>query len=137
MFEDYAMYPSIPHHQAFVACFTSASRSHPLFCPPPAHCENNSTLVNGDGWGNEAHHRHPQRRSTSLAFHLPCIPRRPPRLPAAAHIISALVPIAILVLLVTPGTYPLWVKLEQAACGLVLVGVAVIVNGRHLRAAFT
>jgi allantoinase len=35
-----------------------------------------------------------------------------------------------------PGTFPLWMKIEQAACGLVLTGMAAVLNGKHLRSLF-
>jgi hypothetical protein len=37
--------------------------------------------------------------------------------------------------LVTPGL-PGWLKLEQATCGLLMLGVFLLVNGRRLRGAF-
>lgn len=52
------------------------------------------------------------------------------------RIISGVMVVAIAVIIALPGTFPLWMKLEQGACGLVLIGVAVIVNGRHLRSLF-
>ena len=35
-----------------------------------------------------------------------------------------------------PGTFPLWMKIEQGVCGFLLIGVVAIVNGRHLRSLF-
>ena len=52
------------------------------------------------------------------------------------RIISAVMTVAIAAIVTLPGTYPLWMKIEQAMCGLCLLGVAVIVNGRHLRSLF-
>ncbi len=43
---------------------------------------------------------------------------------------------AIVVIVAPPGTFPPWLKLEQAACGLLLIGVVVLVNGRRLRSSF-
>jgi hypothetical protein len=43
---------------------------------------------------------------------------------------------AIAVIIALPGTFPLWMKIEQGVCGLILLGVVVIVNGRHLRSLF-
>jgi hypothetical protein len=52
------------------------------------------------------------------------------------RIVSAVMVAAIAVIIVLPGTFPLWMKIEQGVAGLVLIGVAVIVNGRHLRSLF-
>jgi hypothetical protein len=52
------------------------------------------------------------------------------------RIISVILVAAVAVIVALPGIFPLWMKLEQGACGLVLIGVAALVNGRHLRAVF-
>lgn len=52
------------------------------------------------------------------------------------RIISAVMVVAIAVIVALPGTFPLWMKLEQAVCGLVLIAVAAVANGRHLRSLF-
>ncbi len=49
------------------------------------------------------------------------------------RIASASMVVAIAVIIALPGTFPLWMKIEQGACGLLLIGVVVIVNGKHLR----
>ncbi|MFG2093596.1 hypothetical protein [Streptomyces sp. NPDC048612] len=43
---------------------------------------------------------------------------------------------AIAVIIVLPGTFPLWLKIEQGVCGALLTGVTAIGNGRQLRSAF-
>ena len=43
---------------------------------------------------------------------------------------------AIAVIIALPGTFPLWMKIVQGVCGLILLGVVVIVNGRRLRSLF-
>jgi len=53
------------------------------------------------------------------------------------RIVSAVMLVAIVVIIALPGTFPLWMKAEQAVCGLLLLGVALIVNGKHLRSVFT
>ncbi|GAA1568044.1 hypothetical protein GCM10009804_25690 [Kribbella hippodromi] len=53
------------------------------------------------------------------------------------RIVSTAMLIAIVVIIALPGTFPLWMKSEQAVCGLLLLGVAVLVNGKHLRSVFT
>ncbi|MEV8631942.1 hypothetical protein AB0395_09815 [Streptosporangium sp. NPDC051023] len=50
---------------------------------------------------------------------------------------SAIMVVAVAVLISLPGFLPVWMRIEQAVCGLVLIGVVVIVNGRHLRSLFT
>ncbi|MFF3005210.1 hypothetical protein ACFVTF_20635 [Kitasatospora sp. NPDC057940] len=52
------------------------------------------------------------------------------------RIISAVMIAAIVVIICVPGTFPFWMKAEQALCGLVLAGVAAVINGRHLRTLF-
>lgn len=41
------------------------------------------------------------------------------------------------VIVAVPGDFPLWFKLEQGVCGLLLLGVVLVVNGKHLRTAFS
>lgn len=43
---------------------------------------------------------------------------------------------AVIVVLVATAGYPMWMKIEQVLCGLLLVGVAVIANGQQLRTQF-
>ena len=43
---------------------------------------------------------------------------------------------AIIVVIALPGDFPLWMKLEQGACGVLLLGVVALVNGRRLRSLF-
>ena len=52
------------------------------------------------------------------------------------RIISIVMPAAMVVIIALPGTFPLWMKIEQSVCGLLLIGVAVLVNGEHLRSSF-
>lgn len=52
------------------------------------------------------------------------------------RIITAVMPVAIVVIIALPGTFPLWMKVEQAVCGLLLLGVVAIINGRPVRALF-
>ncbi|MFI5691525.1 hypothetical protein ACIA58_06775 [Kribbella sp. NPDC051586] len=53
------------------------------------------------------------------------------------RIVSAVMVVAIVAIISLPGTFPLWMKGEQAVCGLLLLGVALLVNGKHLRSVFT
>jgi hypothetical protein len=52
------------------------------------------------------------------------------------RIVSAIMLTAIVVIIALPGTFPLWMKIEQGVCGLLLVGVVVVVNGKRLRSVF-
>lgn len=52
------------------------------------------------------------------------------------RIISGVMTAAIAAIIALPGTFPLWMKIEQGVCGLLLIGVLVIVNGRQLRGVF-
>lgn len=53
------------------------------------------------------------------------------------RLVTAIMLVAIVVIDVLPGTFPLWMKVEQAICGLLLLGVVLLVNGKHLRSVFT
>jgi hypothetical protein len=52
------------------------------------------------------------------------------------RIISAVIVVAIAAIILLPGTFPLWMKVEQGVCELLLIGVVVIVNRRSVRAQF-
>jgi len=59
-----------------------------------------------------------------------------PRAFLRVRLISAIMLVAIVVIIALPGTFPLWIKLEQAVCGLLLLFVVILVNGKRLRAYF-
>jgi hypothetical protein len=50
------------------------------------------------------------------------------------RIVSAVMFVAIVVIVALPGLFPAWLRIEQAVCGLLLLGVTVLVNSRRLRA---
>jgi hypothetical protein len=52
------------------------------------------------------------------------------------RLVSAIMLVAIAVIIALPGTFPLWMKIEQGVCGLLLLGVVLLVNGKHLRSEF-
>jgi hypothetical protein len=52
------------------------------------------------------------------------------------RIVSGIMLVAIVVIMALPGIFPLWMKIEQGVCGLFLLGVVVVINGKHLRSAF-
>ncbi|ETK32894.1 membrane protein [Microbispora sp. ATCC PTA-5024] len=52
------------------------------------------------------------------------------------RVIAAVMVVAIVVIIALPGTFPVWMKLEQAVCGLLLLGVVATAFGRRLRSVF-
>ena len=52
------------------------------------------------------------------------------------RIVSAVMLVAIVTIIMLPGLFPLWMKIEQGVCGLLLLGVVVVVNSKHLRSEF-
>ena len=52
------------------------------------------------------------------------------------RIVSAVMVIAIVIITALPGLFPLWMRIEQGVCGLLLLGVVLIINQKHLRQAF-
>lgn len=50
------------------------------------------------------------------------------------RIVSGVMFVAIVVIVALPGLFPVWLRIEQAVCGLLLLGVIVLVNGRRARA---
>jgi hypothetical protein len=52
------------------------------------------------------------------------------------RIASAIMIVAIAAIIAVPGAFPIWMKVEQGACGLILIGVAAIANGRRMRSWF-
>jgi hypothetical protein len=53
------------------------------------------------------------------------------------RLISAVMVVAIAVMIALPGTFPVWLKIEQGICGLVLIGVVLQVNSPRLRSSLT
>jgi hypothetical protein len=51
------------------------------------------------------------------------------------RIVSTAMTLAIAVIVALPGPFPLWLKVEQGICGLLLLGVVLLVSGRRPRAA--
>lgn len=53
------------------------------------------------------------------------------------RIVSAIMVVAIaVILLAIPGDFPLWMKLEQATCGVILIAVVVLANTGSRRSVF-
>jgi hypothetical protein len=52
------------------------------------------------------------------------------------RIVSAAMVVAIAVIISLPGFLPVWMRIEQGVCGLLLIGVVTVLNGQHLRAVF-
>lgn len=52
------------------------------------------------------------------------------------RVLAAVMVVAIAVIVALPGTFPAWMKIDQVVCGVILLGVNLLVNGRHMRARF-
>lgn len=52
------------------------------------------------------------------------------------RIVSVVMVVAIAAIIAVPGPFPLWLKIEQGCCGLLLLAVVVAVNGGRLRSLF-
>lgn len=52
------------------------------------------------------------------------------------RILAAIMVVAIAAIVALPGPFPAWMKIDQVVCGLILLGVNVLVNGAHMRARF-
>jgi len=51
-------------------------------------------------------------------------------------IVTTVMIVAIAVIVALPGAFPVWLRVEQAVCGLVLISLAVVLHGRPLRTLF-
>ncbi len=52
------------------------------------------------------------------------------------RITTAILLAAIIVTSAIPGDFPMWMKLEQGVCAILLLGVVVLINGKQLRSVF-
>ncbi|MEV3858727.1 hypothetical protein AB0J38_30990 [Streptomyces sp. NPDC050095] len=52
------------------------------------------------------------------------------------RIVTAAMTVAVAVIVALPGLFPVWLRLEQAVCGMLLLAVVIDVNGRDVRALF-
>jgi len=52
------------------------------------------------------------------------------------RIASIVIPVAIAVIIALPDPFPVWMKVQQGLCALVVAGVAALVNRRFLREYF-
>lgn len=52
------------------------------------------------------------------------------------RLVTAVMLVAIIVIVAIPGAFPVWLRIEQAACGLLLAGVVLLVNRASVRALF-
>ena len=59
-----------------------------------------------------------------------------PRAYLRLRLVSAIMVVAIVVIILLPGDFPTWIKIEQAVCGLILLGVVAVANGKQLRSTF-
>src|SRR5262249_28994345 len=52
------------------------------------------------------------------------------------RIVSAVMTVAIAILISLPGLFPVWMRIEQGVCGVLLLAVVAIVNSRRVRSLF-
>ena len=52
------------------------------------------------------------------------------------RVVSAAMLGAVAVIVALPGAFPVWMRVEQAGCGVLLLAVVVLVNGRAARSRF-
>ena len=52
------------------------------------------------------------------------------------RIVSIVTVVAIAAIIASPGPFPVWLKIEQGVCGLIMAGIAVLANGSQPRALF-
>ncbi|MFH8590215.1 hypothetical protein [Streptomyces rimosus] len=52
------------------------------------------------------------------------------------RVASAVMVVVIAAVVVLPGAFPAWLKIEQGACGVLLAGVVLFANGARVRAVF-
>jgi hypothetical protein len=52
------------------------------------------------------------------------------------RIVTAVMVVAIAVIVALPGPFPVWLKVEQSVCGVLLLAVVLIVNSRQVRSQF-
>ncbi|MFI5615301.1 hypothetical protein [Amycolatopsis sp. NPDC051903] len=52
------------------------------------------------------------------------------------RLVTGVMLVALVVIAALPGAFPVWLRVEQGVCALLLLGVVLTVNGRHLRSLF-
>jgi hypothetical protein len=52
------------------------------------------------------------------------------------RLVSLIMVVAIVAVIVLPGAFPVWLKVEQGVCGLILLGVVLVVNSKPMRSVF-
>lgn len=52
------------------------------------------------------------------------------------RVVTAVMLVAVVVIVALPGLFPVWLRVEQSVCGLLLLGVVVLAGGRDVRALF-
>ncbi|MGD9988801.1 hypothetical protein [Pseudonocardia sp.] len=58
-----------------------------------------------------------------------------PRALLRLRLVTAIMVVAIVVVISVPGVFPVWLRAEQAVCGVLLLGIVLLVNGPTLRRA--
>lgn len=52
------------------------------------------------------------------------------------RLVTAIMLVAVVAIVALPGTFPVWMKVEQSVCGALLLAVVIVANRRPVRAAF-
>jgi hypothetical protein len=52
------------------------------------------------------------------------------------RIVSAIMLVAVVVIVAIPGDFPTWLKIEQTVCGAFLAGIVLIANSARVRSLF-
>ncbi|MDM4763683.1 hypothetical protein QT381_11755 [Galbitalea sp. SE-J8] len=52
------------------------------------------------------------------------------------RLLAFLIPCGIVLLIVAPGEFPLWMKVEQAVCGVLVLATGIILSRGHIRGHF-
>jgi hypothetical protein len=60
-----------------------------------------------------------------------------PRALLRLRIVSAIMVVVIAVIIALPGGFPTWMKIEQGVCGVLLLGVVALANGKRVRSGFS
>ncbi|NIH84290.1 hypothetical protein [Amycolatopsis granulosa] len=52
------------------------------------------------------------------------------------RVMAAVMIVAIVVIVAIPGAFPVWLRIEQGVCGLLLIAVVALISRRSVRATF-
>ncbi|GAB3913983.1 hypothetical protein GCM10011575_18830 [Microlunatus endophyticus] len=52
------------------------------------------------------------------------------------RLLSFIIPCGVLIIIIAPGEYPTWMKIEQVVCGALVLTIAILMSQPQVRAAF-